>query len=440
MIPLTTIQQSIEQARKASLALRRLLRHNLAPSAQDVRECMERGAQIQWMSTKGSHAAEHAVLIALSKGYVDAVEVMLEYSGPVAAPRGQSLFAVALGERSAPTHPDDYRRCVNALIKHGCSVKDEEAVQYPALRSAFERRHLLHAEMLLSSGAVELMEDRDFVMAILHSAMDHPDSIDLLLRFCPLDQFEVIAKHWWEAAEKKPRSSTAIEKIVSHGLQSAPPDVSTAIHLLDGSPGILASMLRQGFELPAMYALNSWDDQSMEPAWRQKPENVHHLLDAGTPASSLNLATNESRNGLNWLSYMVKEEHVVDSQKWRAKESLAGVFANVLPHAIAAGLDVASPDRDGITAGLHIINSLMEQRNNPEKSSDNNTREWLELVVEFELLVGTDASLRAVSSGPIASFLASHGLLDRIKAQVDHRTLTLECPIPPARPRPNRRI
>lgn len=395
---------------------------------------MGQGAQAQWMSKQGTHAAEHALLTALSRGFVDAAEVILEYSKDLPAPRGQSLFAIALGAQDEPNHPDDYKRMVQALLAHGYTFEDQEKVARTALAEVFQRNLDTHAAILLEAGAGKLFEDQGFTRDVLKSSMCSLKGVEVLTRYCPLEKTPSLLENWWRCASEASRGVSNMESLVRIGLESALVSDELAFSLLKNATPIMAEMLRQGFELPAFHPLEAWETVADEqPAWRHNPGNLNEILVAGVPAKSLNLQAPESRLGLNWLSYMVVEEGVVDIQSWRPNESRATLVASMLPHAIHAGLDIHARDDEGFTAGHRIVDALMKNKSSDD-GSRLNTQAWLDLVADFGLLTtpalveGVEVPLDKVNGGRTAIFLSGRGYLARVLAQIDHHELSQGAP------------
>ena len=433
MLPIATVQEAFRQAQQASMQLRKLLTGKSRPSQAAVRQVMEAGAQFNWMSQQGKQSSnDTAMSLALARGYHEALDVVLEYAGSPRPPKGSSFFEMALGSVRTPSSAQDFAGSVEALLRHGYDFEDE--VSGTALAAAMDRDMVEHARILIQAGALSACNQLKVGEVILSAAMGMKGGTAMVMEGAKPREREVFALLWWKSA-KSAHLGEDLDYIASQGLALSKPDAQMQDYIASNRPELMRSLIRNGMPIPTMAPLNEWEPEVCEPFWRRVPHAMFGLLEEGLRVDDFSFDRASTREGMNWLSYMVLHENLTEKKSYSSVDHLKET-RRLLPLMQEGGLDVSAVDHRGYTAGWYILLDLIE---NQKRHSPAHVKEWVELVRDFKLYVapvlvdGERVPFLEAHEGQMGRFLDQHGLRQQAEADLLNHAST------PAVGRPNMR-
>lgn len=423
MLPISTIQQAFAQAQKASMQLRKLLTGKSRPSAQSVRQAMEEGAQFNWMTQQGKQSNnETAISMALTRGYHEALDVILDYAGSPRPPKGGSFFEMALGSARSPSSVEDFSGCVKVLLRHGYGFEDD--VSATTLATAMDRDMVDHARVLIASGALGACDRLMVAENILVAAMSMKGGARLLVEHATPEQREVFSLIWWKCAKPADLLAEDEDYVISKGLEYSIPGQELQDYIASNRPSLLRGMIRNGMPIQTMAPLNEWETDGCEPFWRRLPNAMFGLVHEDVDLAGFGLDRPSTREGMNWLSYMALHENLTEKKTYSSVDHLQET-RRMLPLMQKAGLDVALTDHRGYTAGWYILLDLIE---NEKRHSPAHIKQWVELVRDFKLYLapvmvgGEPVAFLEAHEGQMGRFLDRHGLREQAEADLLNQT------------------
>lgn len=382
MIKRHDIQVAIKQAQKASLALRAAILSKDAPSVETINALLEDGAQVDWMTSKGTWQSENAIYLAAQRGLHEIIEPLVAAGGPLPSPKGKTVFpSPLLGTKYLPLL--DYEKTVHALLRSGYKWEDDAVLKCSAIDISINSGSFEYLKILVDAGAwgshVSNGHSKD-VMAYAMK-METPDVMEYLLEKSPPERRHFLQSIWWQLANKHCNAST-FDEAARIGQSVAPLTDEALLGLQYTSKIDLAAYaLKYGYVPNQMgHQERYFDGSPLQPVWRC--EGYEDLVEAaaifGAPLDKLNLSTSDSQNGRDWFQHSVSERSVLGEYSSLLN---SGKLMKVLTRLKDEGFwDPGHQDNSGSTVGLYIANRIGAM-----PSKEQRQKCW-DIIEKFDLL------------------------------------------------------
>lgn len=382
MIKRHDIQAAIKQAKKSSLALRAAILSEDAPSVETINALLENGAQVDWMTARGTWQSENAIYLAAQRGLHEIIEPLVAASGTLPGPKGKTVFPAPLfdGENSSLL---DYEKTVHALLRSGYKWEDDALLKCPAIELSINSGSFEHLKIIVDAGAWGNHISNDRAQGVMADAMKRgaPGAMRYLLEKSPPDRRSFLESIWWKLANQH-CSPGNFDEAARIGQSVAPlTDEAVLDFHYTSKVDLVAYALKYGFAPHPMGPQEKYFENSiLQPVWRCEAYDnvVEAAVMFGAPLDKLNLATSDSQNGRDWFQHSISERSILGEFSNLLN---SGKLMEVLTRLRDEGVwNPGHQDNSGSTAGLYIANRLGSM-----PSKDQRQKCW-DIIGNFDLL------------------------------------------------------